>query len=166
MRYDIIIVGAGPSGLSFARSLEGSKLKLLIIEKSTVQTISNPTPDGREIALTHLSEKLLRKLDAWTRIAPESISPIKAAKVLDGNSPYSLSFDSDSVAGAALGYLVPNYLIRRALYEAVEIQENVEIRTEVSVDNVSTDQDRGVVHLSNGDNCEATLIVEADSRFS
>ncbi|HJP04605.1 MAG: ubiquinone biosynthesis protein UbiH [Chromatiales bacterium] len=166
MQYDIIIVGAGPSGLSFARSLKDSKLKLLIIEKSTARAIRDPAPDGREIALTHLSEKLLRKLDAWERIAPESISPIKAAKVLDGNSPYSLGFDSDSVAGAALGYLVPNYLIRRALYEAVEMQDNAEFLTEVSVDGLGTDQHSGVVHLSNGDSLEATLIVAADSRFS
>ena len=166
MDYDIIIVGAGPAGLSFARSLKDSKLKLLIIEKSTTKAIRKPTPDGREIALTHLSEKLLKELDAWSRIPPESISPIKAAKVLDGNSPYSLGFDSDNKTGVALGYLVPNYLIRQALYEAVETQNNIKLLTEVSVDSLRTNRSGGIVHLSNGESREAALIVAADSRFS
>ena len=164
MRHDIIIVGAGPAGLSFARSLKDSKLQLLIIEKSSAQAIQKPVPDGREIALTHLSVKLMRELGAWGRIDPDSISPIKTAKVLDGDSPYSLDFDSS--ASEVLGYLVPNYLIRQALYEAVETQDNVELLTEVSVDSLSTDRKGGVVQLSNGESREAALIVAADSRFS
>jgi ubiquinone biosynthesis UbiH/UbiF/VisC/COQ6 family hydroxylase len=166
MKYDIIIVGAGPAGLSFARSFKDSELKLLIIEKSTAQDICKPAPDGREIALTHLSEKLLKQLGAWARIPQESISPIKTAKVLDGNSPYSLGFDSDRKTGAALGYLVPNYLIRQALYDVVETQNNVEFLTDISVDSLSTDHHGGMVHLSNGESRAATLIVAADSRFS
>lgn len=166
MNYDIIIIGAGPAGLSFARSLKGSKLKLLIIEKATAEAIQKPAPDGREIALTHLSEKLLKELDVWERIDSASISPIKSAKVLDGNSPYSLGFDTDNKSGAALGYLVPNYRIRQALYEAVEMQDNLEFMTDVSVRSLSTDNQGGVVHLSNGESRAAKLIVAADSRFS
>jgi ubiquinone biosynthesis UbiH/UbiF/VisC/COQ6 family hydroxylase len=166
MKYDIIIVGAGPAGLSFARSFRDSKLKLLIVERSTLQEICKPAPDGREIALTHLSEKLLKELGAWAHMPQESISPIKTAKVMDGNSPYSLGFNSDSKTGAALGYLVPNYLIRQALYDVVETQNNVEFLTDLSVDSLSTDRHGGVVKLSNGTSREATLIVAADSRFS
>jgi ubiquinone biosynthesis UbiH/UbiF/VisC/COQ6 family hydroxylase len=164
--YDIIIVGAGPAGLSFARSLKDSKLKLLIVEQSAVGTIRIPAPDGREIALTHLSVKLLKQLDAWKRIAPESISPIETAKVLDGNSPYFLGFESDRSKAEVLGYLVPNYLIRKALYETVETQHNLDFLTGVSVDSLTTGQHDGTVCLSNGERRTAGLIVAADSRVS
>ena len=85
---------------------------------------------------------------------------------MDGNSPYSLGFDSDRKTGAALGYLVPNYLIRQALYDVVETQNNVEFLTDISVDSLSTDHHGGMVHLSNGESRAAALIVAADSRFS
>jgi ubiquinone biosynthesis UbiH/UbiF/VisC/COQ6 family hydroxylase len=166
MTYDVIIVGAGPAGLSFARSLKDSNLKLLIVEKAPLKDIREPIPDGREIALTHLSVKLLKELDAWKRIAPESISPIETAKVLDGNSPYFLDFESDHSKAEVLGYLVPNCLIRQALYEAVETQHNLDFLTGVSVDNLGTGQHDGTVHLSNGESHTTSLIVAADSRFS
>jgi ubiquinone biosynthesis UbiH/UbiF/VisC/COQ6 family hydroxylase len=164
MKYDISIIGPGPAGLSFARSLKDSGLKLLIIEKSGFQAICKPLPDGREIALTHLSVKLMRELGAWARIDTESISPIRIAKVLDGNSPYFLNIDS--TAGETLGYLVPNYLIRQALYDEVEAQSNCDLLNDLSVDKLSTDRHGGIAHLSKGESCEAALIVAADSRFS
>lgn len=162
MNYDIIIIGAGPAGLSFARSLAKTDLNILMIEKSSIDQLSKPEPDGREIALTHLSVKLMKELGAWSHIPPEVISPIKKAKVLNGNSPYFLNFDNDNSSLEALGYLVPNYHIRQALYEEVKTVKNVEIMTDVTV----TDVQPGFLSLSNGNNLQASLIVAADSRFS
>jgi ubiquinone biosynthesis UbiH/UbiF/VisC/COQ6 family hydroxylase len=162
MNYDIIIIGAGPAGLSFARSLAKTDLNILMIEKSSIDQLSKPEPDGREIALTHLSVKLMKELGAWSHIPPEVISPIKKANVLNGNSPYFLNFGNDNSSLEALGYLVPNYHIRQALYEVVKTIENVEIMAGVTV----TDVQPGFLSLSNGENLQASLIVAADSRFS
>lgn len=166
MNYDIIVIGAGPAGLSFARSLANTDLKILIVEKSSIDQISQPAPDGREIALTHLSVKLMKELGAWSHIPPEVISPIKKAKVLNGGSPYFLNFDNDNPSLEALGYLVPNYHIRQALYEEVKNIENVELITDVTVTDVHTNAQAASISLSNGNTLEASLIVAADSRFS
>jgi ubiquinone biosynthesis UbiH/UbiF/VisC/COQ6 family hydroxylase len=162
MNYDIIIIGAGPVGLSFARSLAKTDLNILMIEKSSIDQLSKPEPDGREIAVTHLSVKLMKELGAWSHIPPDAVSLIKKAKVLNGNSPYFLNFDNDNPSLEALGYLVPNYHIRQALYEEVKTIENVEIMTGVTV----TDVQPELISLSNGNNLQASLIVAADSRFS
>ena len=47
LEYDVIIVGAGPAGLSFACSLIELNLKVILIERSSLSSISNPKPDGR-----------------------------------------------------------------------------------------------------------------------
>ncbi len=33
MHYDVVVIGAGPAGLSFARSLGNSDLRVLVVEK-------------------------------------------------------------------------------------------------------------------------------------
>ena len=119
---DVIIIGAGPAGLSFARSLAEAGLNVLIVEKKSKDDLHNPSYDGREIALTEQSADILKKLGAWNRIDNQLISPIKEAKVLNGNSPYSLNF-SDGQNN--LGYLISNHLIRRALYEEINNFSNV-----------------------------------------
>jgi ubiquinone biosynthesis UbiH/UbiF/VisC/COQ6 family hydroxylase len=166
MKYDIVIIGAGPAGLSFARALANTDLDILIVEKSPLESLREPANDGREIALTHLSVNLLQELDAWRHIPTEFIAPIKHARVLNGESDYTLNFDNDRASVEALGFLVPNHLIRKALFEAVEPQENVTLLTGVSVSDVRTDSHGASISLSSGEQLRASLLVAADSRFS
>ena len=76
-QYDVIIVGAGPAGLSFACSLINLNLKVLVVDKSNKESISKPKPDGKETALTHNSLKILQKLGVWDIIDQTSVSPLK-----------------------------------------------------------------------------------------
>ena len=166
MKFDVVIIGAGPAGLSFARSLADTNLNIAIIEKQTRQALINPLYDGRDIALTHHSVKLLNELDAWQHIPAIDISPIKEARVLDGVSPYYLHFDHRKVCNDALGYLVSNHLIRKSLYEEVSLLSNVTLFAETVVNGVSVDNVSASVFLSNGESLDASLLVAADSRFS
>lgn len=62
MSFDIVIVGAGPSGLCFAQALADSGLRIAVIEWQFEDALANPAFDGREIALTHHSAKLMHDL--------------------------------------------------------------------------------------------------------
>lgn len=166
MNYDIVIIGGGPVGLSFACSMIKSKLKVLLVEKSPLSSIANPNADGREIALTHQSRKVLTELDVWTLINQDEVSPLKEAKVFDGNSPSLLNFNTKKSSIDALGYLVPNQLIRKALFERVIQAENIDIINEVSVEDVITDLNIAKIKLSDGRLIDTKLVVAADSRFS
>jgi ubiquinone biosynthesis UbiH/UbiF/VisC/COQ6 family hydroxylase len=166
MKYDIIIIGSGPVGLSFAASMLGTNLRILLLEKSDLNAISNPKPDGREIALTHLSLNILKKIGAWDLINQSEVSLLREAKVFDGDSPALLNFSSKNSAIEALGYLVPNYQIKQALFNRVKDAENITIKTDVLVKDVSQLGDSGEVVLENDEHIEAKLIIAADSRFS
>ena len=166
MDYDIVVIGGGPAGLSFACSMSGLNLNVLLVEKSSLKSISKPKPDGREIALTHHSRKILIKLGVWALIDEAKVSPLKEAKVFDGGSDSLLNFDAKKSAIEALGYLVPNHLIRAALFERALQIENVTIVNELMVDGVSTTNTGAEVSLSNGKTIKSKLVVAADSRFS
>ncbi len=166
MDYDIVVIGGGPAGLSFACSMAGLDLNVLLVEKSTLESISKPKPDGREIALTHHSRKILIKLGVWALIDEAEVSLLKEAKVFDGDSDALLNFDAKKSAIEALGYLVPNHLIRAALFQQASQTENVTILNELMVDGVSTTSLGAEVSLSNGKTIRSKLVVAADSRFS
>ncbi len=164
--YDVIIVGAGPAGLSFACSLIDLNLNILIVEKSIHEFISNPKPDGRETALTHNSLKILQSQGVWDLIDQASVSPLKEAKVFDGDSDSLLNFSANKSSIDALGYLVPSHLIRLALYQKASSAENLTIINEASVESVSTSISGAEVTLSNEHTVTSKLVVAADSRFS
>jgi ubiquinone biosynthesis UbiH/UbiF/VisC/COQ6 family hydroxylase len=162
--FDIVIVGGGPVGLAFAAALKKQNLRLCLIEKQPEKILANPAMDGRDIALTHSSMKILRELEILPRIP--DVAPIEEARVLNGTSSYALNFDSREAGTEALGYLISNHLIRKAAYEAVKGQHGLDIRTGVEVVGLNPGVAKSSVKLSSGETIEATLVIAADSRFS
>ena len=167
---DILVVGAGPAGLSFAAELAGSGLKVTLIEKSPLEVLQNPPYDGREIALTHLSREIMQRLGMWDLIPKDEIYPLRDAKVLNGQSDYQLHFPQPTQARGepadCLGYLISNHNIRKAAYEVVSKLENVTILTGTGVKEVKTFEDEAQVILENGEVLSGRLLLAADSRFS
>ncbi len=167
MIFDIVIVGAGPAGLALACGFANTKLKVAIIDKLSKKILVNPAIDGREIALTHHSANILKKIGVWNYIPNELISVIKEAKILDDSSKYSLNFKHQDINKESLGYLIPNNIIRKYLYKRLKNISNVTLinRTEcLSMDN--NNNKYSSLLLSNKRKIKSSLVVAADSRFS
>lgn len=167
---DIIVIGAGPAGLSFARGVAPTGLKVTLIEKSPESVLADPPYDGREIALTHTSREIMQKLDMWQRVDEKSIYFLREARVLDGESDYSLTFPHPKrVRGReidTLGYLISNYNIRRVAYESLQGFDNITFQTGLGVTQVTTGTDKVTVTLEDNSVLTARMLVAADSRFS
>ena len=163
---DVLVVGAGPAGLSLARGLAGTGLSVALIEQQPAAALAEPAFDGREIALTHASRQIMRTLGLWERIDPAQISPLRSAKVMNGSSPFALDFAAAGENVDELGWLVPNHLIRRAAWEAVQGQAGLELVDGAKVTAVETGANANTVVLDDGRRLSARLLVAADSRFS
>ena len=165
-KFDIAVVGAGPTGVAFACGFVGTNIKVAIIDKLPREVIANPKIDGREIALTHHSVKILKKLKVWRYISNKSISVIKEARVLDGDSKYFLNFDHQEIQKDCLGYLIPNHIIRKNLYKRLKNFPNITFINKTECLSVNINSQYALITLSNGEKIKTSLVVAADSRFS
>lgn len=170
MDFDLVISGAGPAGLSLARALSGCGLRMAVVEPQARAALQAPPFDGREIALTQHSVRILRELDVWERIDPQDRSPLRNARVLNGPSPFAMVIGHQLGSHSELGWLVSNHLIRRAAFAAVQAaqqaHDDITLLTGESVASAHTDGEAAQVTLAGGATLRARLLVAADSRFS
>ena len=166
MNVDIAVVGAGPAGLCFARSLAGSGLTVAIVERQPLAAVASPVFDGREIALTHASRAILERLGLWQRFLSEDVSDLRDARVIDGDAERGLRVSAADGRSAQLGWLVPNQSIRRAAYDLVAAQEGVELLAGRVLQGVARDGEGVTLSLDGDQRLRARLLVAADSRFS
>ena len=93
---DILIVGAGLTGLALAAALSGSRLKVTLLDarvepvaagfavKSSRGFGLKSGIAARVSAVNPGTKKFLTRIGAWNRIAPDRISTFKKMHVWDG----------------------------------------------------------------------------------
>lgn len=172
---DVIVIGAGPAGLSLANALAQCGLHATVLEQQSASVLADPPPDGREIALTHPSVALLERLGSWQRLQPQEVGLLHQAQVHDGpiglHAPLQLHAAGTGVDH--LGWIVPNYALRRSAYESAAATAGVRIITQAQVKSVATLPAYAQVQYQDTStpgqpllSLEAPLVVAADSRFS
>lgn len=167
MQTDVTIIGAGPTGLCLASALAKAGMRVVLLERQSREALELPQFDGREIALTHESMRLLKDWGVWSRIPEAEISDLRHAQVLDGVNPQGgMQVSAALRKKSQLGWLVPNYLIRQAAYEQMKDHPEIELLDQVTIKAVRSDSKMAEVELSDGQIIRSTLLVAADSRFS
>jgi len=164
--FDVIVVGGGPAGLCFAASLQGTPLRIALIERLEEKALAEPAYDGREIALTLRSVGTLRELGVWQRLPGEHVAPLHGARVFNGDSLESLDLQAPATAAPQIGYLVSNHLLRHAAYQVARANEQVSWFMQARISDVSCGAEAVRVGLEQGPVLEAKLLVSADSRLS
>lgn len=176
---DVLIVGAGPAGLSLATSLAQAGFTATVVEQQSDSTLAAPAPDGREIALTHPSRDTLQRLGSWGLLAGHEVGTICEAQVHNGplgqHSALQLNTPQtpEAAAPGALGFIVPNHALRRTAYAVTARTPGVQIVTQAQVTRAATLPGHAELdYVPAGttgappQRLTAPLLVAADSRFS
>jgi 2-octaprenyl-6-methoxyphenol hydroxylase len=159
---DILIMGAGPAGLSLALAVARHGLSVRVIDRITPETLADTGFDGRASALATTSWQMLQNLglgDALWRDA----CPIDRIAVSDGLRKGSLDFDA-GVDG--MGVMLPNSLLRSALYAAASADADIDLVMAAEVAQRAVDAHRATITLGDGRVFTASLLVGAEGRVS
>ncbi|MDC8786990.1 5-demethoxyubiquinol-8 5-hydroxylase UbiM [Roseateles koreensis] len=179
---EVLVIGAGPVGLSMACALADAGITSEVLEASPLQSLSDPVEDGREIALTHRGVGLLQTLGQWQDLPADEISPLREAFVFNGlsraapsaaapGSPSlfaaSLEFNAEGSGRDHLGQLVANHHLRRIAFQGAQKRgDMIRIRPDAKVTGLRLEEQSASVNLANGETLSAPLLIAADSRFS
>ena len=156
----VLISGAGPAGLALACALHDRGLAVAVLEQADPSLLADPPDDGREIALTHRSRRLLEGLGLWSRL-PE-VAPLRRASVRSSGSRAPLPFES---AGQELGWLASNHHLRAAAWAGAR-GRGVPVLCGRAVVGFERGATEARLRTRCGEVHSAQLVVAADSRFS
>ncbi len=124
--YDVVIVGGGMVGASFALALRATKLRVLLIESVPPDSAAQPSFDERTTALGNGSRQIFETLGVWPAMAGDA-SPIRSIHVSDAGRFGVARLDAQEQGVHAFGYVVPNRVIGRALWQALRDAPNVTV---------------------------------------
>jgi len=124
--YDVVIVGGGMVGASFALALRATPLRVLLIESVPPDSALQPSFDERTTALGNGSRQIFETLGVWPAMSGDA-SPIRSIHVSDAGRFGVARLDAQEQGVQAFGYVVPNRVIGRALWQALREAPNVTI---------------------------------------
>jgi 2-octaprenyl-6-methoxyphenol hydroxylase len=161
-RFDVLIVGGGPVGLTLALALARSArgIRVALIDR---RPLSVPR-DNRASAVAAGVRRVFEALGVWSAMAAEA-QPITAMKITDSGTgdlsrPLFLSFAGDVAPGEAFAHMVPNSVMGQVLLDAAA--PGITVIAPAEIESFAADGLSGVLRLADGSTLSAPLVVGAD----
>jgi ubiquinone biosynthesis UbiH/UbiF/VisC/COQ6 family hydroxylase len=163
--FDIIIVGAGLVGASFAQAMQDSGLKLALVE-SVAPTAPAPEWTSRVYAISPGSIEFLSESGAWQQFDASRIAPVLGMHIYGDDGKARLDFDAHQSGLSELAVIAEVRHMQYGLWQALQRQENLELFCPARCASLRLQEEIAVLRLEDGRELRAPLIVGADGRES
>ncbi len=166
---DIAIAGGGMVGASLAVALAPLGLKIALVEAVAHDSALQPSFDERTTALSNGSCRILETLGVWAGVEPLA-TPIRKIHVSDRGRFGFARIDAAEQGLTAIGYVVPNRALGRALWSCLRESSNIEVFCPAELSRI-TPGERSVMLEITGKSgpaamIESKLVVAADGAQS
>jgi len=161
-RYDVVIVGGGPVGMTLALALVQAArgIRVALVDR---RPLSVPR-DNRASAIAAGVRRIFEALGVWAEMAADA-QPITAMRITDSGEgdiarPLFLTFAGEVAPGEAFAHMVPNSVSGRVLLAAID--GRVEVVAPAIPTTCRAEGDLALLTLEDGRVLAAPLIVAAD----
>jgi 2-octaprenyl-6-methoxyphenol hydroxylase len=166
--YDVAIVGGGMVGASFALALRSTRLRVLLIEGISPDSARQPSFDDRTTALGNGSRQIYESLGVWQDMARDSAA-IRSIHVSDAGRFGVARLEAREQGVDAFGYVVPNRIIGRVLWQALRDTPNVTLAVPAQLEHATLHEDGVELEISRDgvrERVRAAVAVAADGAGS
>jgi 2-octaprenyl-6-methoxyphenol hydroxylase len=158
---DILIVGAGPIGLSMALALTRAQFNVAVIDHCDPKTFLNAAYDGRTTAIAYGSVAFFEDIGVWSKLRPHA-EPIQDIFVTTERQRGHLHYRSQDIGDHPFGYIVENRQLRQQLYSKLPMK----LHAPATIEDIQFDDHKVTVSLDQGTQIQASLCIAADGKKS
>lgn len=165
--FDIIVVGGGMVGATFACALGDSSLRIAVVE---AEKPSLPWPrqgfNNRVSAITRATQRVFQAVGAWEGMVARRVAPYREMHVWDATGDGVIHFDAADLGEPDLGLIVENEVILAALLDRMATFRNIELICPARVRALNVAPSHASLILEEGRTLTARLVVAADGSRS
>jgi len=165
--FDVIVVGCGLVGASFALALAPAGLSVAVIEPGELAPAADPDDlDVRIYAVSPGSAAFLDSCGAWAGVALERRERVETMRIFGDVASGRLEFSAYDSGLPELAWIVENRELQQALWARLQEAHHVSVFRPARCADAQWEPERVCLQLADGTELRARLLVGADGAES